>query len=158
MPKASATARCSDPADAMRTPREPPAFAPEIRAQARRRRLKRVLGAALLGIVVAAYTYGALQERVLAEDTNDLLPPVIEALLLGAAFAVGCLPVGWSIIGRALLPVPTLFLYLTVFLGKAPPLPFYPAFVLALVYAGALTTLAAYLADRPERARLGSSR
>jgi len=127
-------------------------------AQLRRRRLKRFLLAVMLGAIVAAYTYGALAERVIAEDRNDLLPQWSEALLLGAAFAVGSLPVRWSIIGRAIIPVPTLFLYLSVFLGKNPPLPFTAAFIMALIYAGALTTLTAYLADPAGRGRLGSRR
>ncbi|HUN48840.1 MAG TPA: hypothetical protein VMU85_20075 [Stellaceae bacterium] len=128
---------------------------PEVKARARRRR-RRVVVAVVLGIVVAAYTYGALVERVIAEDRNDLLPEWLEAVLLGTAFACGSLPVGWSIVARAIIPIPTLFLYLTVFLGKNPSLPFSAAFVMALVYAGALTVLADYLADRPDRARLGA--
>jgi hypothetical protein len=132
--------------------------ATDVRTQARRRHLKRALIALLLGAIVAAYTYGALDETAGAEARNDLLPQWAEALLLGAAFAVASLPVGWSILGRILIPIPTLFLYLSVFLGRNPPLPFTVAFLLALIYAGALTTLSAYLGDRPNRARLGSRR
>ena len=131
-------------------------YPPDVLAQARRRRLKRVLIAVLLGAVVAAYTYGALDQRVIAEDRNDLLPQWAEALLLGTAFAIASLPVGWSVLGRILIPVPTLFLYLSVFTGKEPPLPFTAGFVLALVYAAALTALSAYLGDRPERRLFGS--
>ncbi|HTZ80303.1 MAG TPA: hypothetical protein VMC10_20510 [Stellaceae bacterium] len=128
---------------------------PEAKARSRRRR-RRVVVAVVLGLVVAAYTYGALVERVIAEDRNDLLPEWAEALLIGTAFAFASLPVGWSIVARAIIPIPTLFLYLTVFLGKNPPLPFSAAFVMALIYAGALTVLSDYLADRPDRSRLGS--
>jgi len=127
----------------------------DVRAQARKRRLKRLLVAIALGIVVASYTYGALEERVIAEDRNDLLPEWIEALLIGGAFAIGSLPVGWSILGRILIPIPVLFLYLSVFLGKDPPLPYGIAFTLALAYSGALTTLASYLATHPDRPKLG---
>src|SRR5437868_2890264 len=109
----------------------PPERSRDILARARRRRLNRVLTALLLGGVVAAYTLGALSERVVAEDENDLLPVPLEALLLGAAFAIGSLPVAWSVIGRILLPVPTFFLYLTILNDKNPPLPFYAAFVIA---------------------------
>jgi hypothetical protein len=123
-------------------------------AQGRRRRLKRVLLPLLLGIIVAAYTYGALDARTI--DRNDILPQGVEAVLLGTVFTIASLPVGWSILGRMLIPIPTLLLYLSVFLGKNPPLPFLAAFVLAIVYAGALTTLSAYLGDRPDRPRLGS--
>jgi hypothetical protein len=94
----------------------------------------------------------------IAEQRNDVLSQPLEALLLGTLFAVGSLPVRWAIVGRILIPIPTLFLYLSVFLGKNPPLPFPVAFVLALVYAAALTTLSVYLGGRPDRPRLGSRR
>ncbi|MBV9154011.1 MAG: hypothetical protein JO213_03815 [Alphaproteobacteria bacterium] len=142
----------------MRPSSATPHYSTQVVAQGRRRRLKRILVPVLLGIIVAAYTYGALDARAIAEDRNDLLPQGVEAALLGTVFAVASLPVGWSILGRILIPIPTLFLYLSVFLGKNPPLPFPAAFVLALVYAGALTTLSAYLGDRPDRPRLGSRR
>jgi hypothetical protein len=134
----------------------PPERSRDVLARARRRRMNRVLTALLLGGVVAAYTLGALSQRVIAEDQNDLLPVPLEALLLGAAFAVGSLPVGGSILGRILLPVPTFFLYLTVLIGKSAPLPFYAAFVVAGVYSTALTALARHLADRPAHSMLGS--
>jgi hypothetical protein len=134
----------------------PPERSRDVLARARRRRMNRVLTALLLGGVVAAYTLGALGQRVIAEDENDLLPVPLEALLLGAAFAVGSLPVGWSVLGRILLPVPTFFLYLTVLIGKNAPLPFYAAFAMAGVYSTALTALARHLADRPAHSILGS--
>ena len=142
----------------MRSDSESPIHSPDVLAQARRRRSKRVLVAVLLGAIVAAYTYGALDQRVIAEDRNDLLPQWAEALVLGAAFAVASLPAGWSVLGRILIPVPTLFLYLSAFTGKEPPLPFTAGFILALVYAAALTTLSAYLGDRPERRLFGTRR
>ena len=112
----------------------------------------------MLGAVVAAYTYGALAERVIAEDWNDLLPQWLEAIVLGTVFAVASLPIAGAIVARAIIPVPTVLLYLTVMLGKSPPLPYYAALPLAIIYAGALTVLSAYLAKRPERPRLGSRR
>jgi hypothetical protein len=127
-------------------------------AQARRRRLGRVVLAAALGTVVAAYTYGALAERVDPAEWNDLLPQWLEAGVLGTIFAVASLPIVGAIVARAIIPVPTFVLYLTVLLGKNPPLPYYAAFPMALVYAGALTALSTYLAQRPERAKLGSRR
>jgi hypothetical protein len=137
-------------------PPSAPARSHDVLARARRRRLNRVLTALLLGGVVAAFTLGALAQRVVAEDQNDLLPVPLEALLLGAAFAVGSLPVAWSIVGRILLPVPTFLLYLTVLIGKSAPLPFYAAFVVAGVYSGTLIVLSRHLADRPEHSLLGS--
>jgi Na+-transporting NADH:ubiquinone oxidoreductase subunit NqrB len=136
--------------------RTPPNPFRDILVEARRRRLNRVLSAVLLGCVLAAYTLGALGQRVITEDQNDLLPAPLEALLLGAAFAVGSLPVAWSIIGRILLPMPTFFLYFTVLIGKEAPLPFYAAFSMAVVYSAALTALARQLADHPTRPALGS--
>jgi MFS family permease len=134
----------------------PPKRSHDVLARARRRRFNRVLTALLLGAVVAAFTLGALGQRVVAEDQNDLLPVPLEALLLGTAFAVGALPVAWSIAGRILLPVPTFFLYLTVLIGKSAPLPFYAAFVIAGIYSAALIILSRHLADRPKHSLLGS--
>jgi hypothetical protein len=134
----------------------PPERLRDVRVEGRRRRLNRVLTAVLLGCVLAAFSLGALDQRVIAEDRNDVLPVPLEAVLLGAFFAVGSLPVAWSIVGRIMLPVPTFFLYFTVLIGKADPLPFYAAFALAGVYSAALTALARQLADRPVRAVLGS--
>ena len=135
-----------------------PQYSRDIRAQARRRRLGRVVLAASLGTVVAAYTYGALGERVDPAEWNDLLPQWLEAAALGAIFAVASLPFAGAIIARAVVPVPTFVLYLTVLLGKNPPLPYAAAFPMALLYAGALTALSTYLAQRPERSKLGSRR
>jgi hypothetical protein len=133
-------------------------YSPDVTAQARRRRLRRVLLAATLGAVVAAYTYGALDERVIAGGQNDLLPQSVEAALLGIIFAMASLPIATAIVARAFIPVPTFLLYLTVFLNRNPPLPYYAAFPIALTYAGALTVLSTYLAERPERPKLGSRR
>ncbi|HEX6842037.1 MAG TPA: hypothetical protein VF113_10920 [Stellaceae bacterium] len=135
-----------------------PQYSRDIRAQARRRRLARVTLAASLGTVVAAYTYGALGQRVDPAEWNDLLPQWLEAAALGAIFAVASLPIAGAIIARAVVPVPTFVLYLTVLLGKNPPLPYAAAFVMALLHAAALTALSTYLAQRPERSKLGSRR
>jgi hypothetical protein len=135
-----------------------PHYSRDILAQARRRRLARVTLAVALGIVVAGYTYGALAERVDPAEWNDLLPQWLEAAVLGSMFAVASLPIAGAIIARAIIPVPTFLLYLTVLLGKDPPLPYYAAFPMAAIYAAALTALSTYLAERPERSKLGSRR
>jgi len=140
----------------MRNRAAPTRYAPDVLAQARRRRLKRVLIAVLLGAIVATYTYGALDQRVIAEDKNDLLPQWAEALVLGVAVAIASLPVGWSVLGRIVIPIPTLFLYLSVFTGRDPPLPFTAGFTLSLIYTAALTALSAYLGDRPDRRVFGT--
>src|SRR5579885_3720932 len=104
-----------------------------------RRRLMRIMAAVLLGAIVAAYTLGALNERVTPEDENDLLPATWEALIIGASFTLASLPTAWSIIGHVLLPVPAFYIFLTVLLGKNPPLPFYAAFAVAGLYSALLT-------------------
>jgi cytochrome c biogenesis protein CcdA len=135
-----------------------PVYSADIVALARRRRMRRVWLVVMLGIVVAGYTYGALAERVIAEDRNDLLPQWLEAVLLGTVFALASLPSSSAILARIFIPVPTFLLYITVLTGKNPPLPNYAAFTIALAYAAALTVLSAYLAEVPERSRLGSRR
>ena len=135
-----------------------PLYSADILAQARRRRLRRLWVAILLGIVVASYTYGALAERVIAEDSNDLLPQWLEAVLLGTVFALASLPIRSAILARVFIPVPTFLLYLTVLTGKSEPLPNVAAFFIAIIYAAALTALSTYLAELPERSRLGSRR
>lgn len=130
----------------------------EVMTLARRRRLMRILTAVLLGCIVGAYTLGALYDRVIPEDENDLLPVPLEALIIGAAFTLASLPTAWSIVGRVLIPVPTFYIYLTVLLGKNPSLPFYAAFVVAGLHSAALTALSRDLAERPARPKLGSSR
>ncbi len=144
-----------DPSSRDATPTAP-RHAADVTARSRRRRLTRILTALLLGFVVWAYTLGALNQRVVAEDTNDLLPVPLEALIMGVSFALASLPVAWSIVPRMIIPVPSLLLYLTVFLGKDPALPYYAAFAVAALYSAALTALSSVLAERPERARLGS--
>jgi hypothetical protein len=127
----------------------------DIAGQARRRRRRRIRNAVLAGLVTGAYTLGALAERIDIEENNDLLPMPVEALILGLFMMLGSLPVSWSILARAVIPVPTFLLYLTVFLGKAHPLPFPGAFILAIAYSAGFAALAAWLAERPRRSWLG---
>jgi hypothetical protein len=79
----------------------------------------------------------------------------LAALALGIALTIGSLPVAWSIVGAIALPMPTLFVFLAVFLERQPPLPLYAAFALSLCYAAAVTVLARTLSDRPGRFLLG---
>ena len=83
--------------------------------------------------------------------------PLWEAVILGGAFTLASLPSAWSIVGRVLIPVPAFYIFLTVMLGKDPPLPFYVAFVVAGLYSAILTALSRDLADRPTGPKLGSS-
>jgi hypothetical protein len=142
--------------DALEAGAATPSRSDGVTARARRRRLKRVLTALLLGVVVSAYTLGALDTRTAAEVQNDPIPPGVAAAVLGIAFLIGSLPVAWSFVGRIILPVPTFFVFLTIFIEKEPPLPFYAAFALSICYAAALTVLSRHLADRPGRPMLGT--
>jgi hypothetical protein len=108
--------------------------------------LKGLLFAAVAGCGVAAYTFGALNERV--TDLDDLLPTSLEAVIVGLAFAVASAPMGLAIVGRVVLFIPTFFLYLTVFLGKPAPLPFFAAFIMAGLYALVLAALSSYFSER----------
>jgi len=123
---------------------------------ARRRHRKRIGRAVLLGLAVSAFTLGALGERAPEWAADDPLPAGLVAALLGIAFTIGSLPVGWSIVGAIVLPVPAAFVFLTVFLERQPPLPFYAAFTLSLGYAAVLTVLARTLSERPGRFLLGT--
>ena len=141
--------------------KEVPVAAPsssDMLIQVRRRRLKRLLPGTIVGAAVAAFTYGALAERVNPAAWHDLLPAWLEAVLLGTVFALASIPIPGAIIARALIPVPAFLLYLTVLLGKGPSLPYFAAFSVAIAYAGALTVFSTYLADRPDRSKLGSRR
>ena len=101
----------------------------------------------LFGVGVAAFSLGALNQRI--TDRDDLLAEHFEAILLGLAFALASVPRGWAIFARAALPVPIFFVYLSVFLGRNPPLPFYAAFAMAGCYSLFFTALAAHFSERP---------
>jgi hypothetical protein len=130
---------------------------PKTTRRARRwRRLKDAGFPLLSGIAIAAFTFGALSERI--ADRDDLLSDPLEAALLGIAFALGAFPRRWAVFARALIFVPTFFLYLSVFLGKTQPLPFGGAFAGAGFYAFFFTALSAYFSERPRLLRLRSQR
>src|SRR5271170_4350769 len=99
----------------------------KITRRARRwRRLRDAIFPLLAGTAVAAFSYGALSQRI--ADRNDFLSDPAEAALLGFAFTLGAFPRRWAVVARALILVPTWILYLSVFLGKTQPLPFGGAF------------------------------
>jgi hypothetical protein len=120
------------------------------------RRLKDAVFPLISGVAVAAFSYGALGQRI--SDRDDLLSDPLEAALLGLAFALGAFPRRWAVAARALIFIPTFFLYLSVFLGKAPPLPYGGAFAAAGFYAFFFTALSAYFSERPRLLRLKSHR
>lgn len=117
-----------------------------------RRRLKDAITPLLSGAGVAAFTFGALSQRI--TDRNDLMSDPLEAMLLGLAFALASFPRKWAIIARCMIFVPSFFLYLSILLGKNPPLPYGGAFAAAGFYAFFFTALSAYLAERPRLLRL----
>ena len=127
-----------------------------MRRARRWRRLRDAAFPLLSGTAVAAFTFGALSERI--ADRNDLLSDPVEAALLGFAFALGAFPRRWAVFARAFILVPTFFLYLSVFLGKTQPLPFGGAFATAGFYALFFTVLSAYFSDRPRVLKLRSQR
>jgi hypothetical protein len=131
-------------------------LAKTTRRARRWRRLRDALFPLLSGTAVAAFSYGALSERI--ADRNDLLSDPLEAGLLGFAFALGAFPRRWAVFARALILVPTFFLYLSVFLGKTEPLPFGSAFASAGFYALFFTVLSAYFSERPRSLKLRSPR
>jgi hypothetical protein len=108
--------------------------------------LNAALFSAAVGAGVAGFTYGALELRI--TDLDDLLPNSLEAIILGLVFALASAPAGWAIIARAVLIVPSFFLYLSIFLGKPTPLPFFAAFIMAGLYALVLTALSSFFAER----------
>jgi hypothetical protein len=148
----------SDATDPSESGAEPDvsALGDERQERPRRRRWRGLLFPLLFGFAVAAFTYGALSQRV--GDEQDLLPPPLEAALLGAAFALASLPRGWALAARAFLFLPTFFLYLSVFLGKDPPLSSGGAFAAAASYAFLFAALSSYFAERPRVIRLRSRR
>jgi len=109
----------------------------------------------IAGCGVAAFTFGALSLRV--TDSDDLLAMPAEALILGLAFALAASPGGWAIVARAILIVPSFFLYLSVFLGKPSPLPFYAAFAMAGLYSLFLTALSSYFSEKSRESGSGDA-
>ena len=128
----------------------------DVVALRRARRWRDLALPLLVGAAVGAFTLGALSRRV--TDRDDLLPDPAEAALIGIFFALASTPRSWAIVARAAIPVPTFFLYLSVFLGKSPPLAFGGAFATACCYALFLTALSAYFAERPRPLRVDGAR
>lgn len=103
----------------------------------------------IFGLGLAAFTLGGLAQRI---EPQDIVPAPIEAIVLGLVFALASMPRSWSILPRALLPLPTVLLFLEILTGRSPPMPFPVAFACAGVYALFLTAYSAYIAEqRPRR-------
>jgi hypothetical protein len=134
----------------------PSARSGDVAALRRARRWRDLVLPLLVGAAVGAFTLGALSRRV--TDRDDVLPDPAEAALIGIAFALAATPRRWAIVARAAIPVPTFFLYLSVFLGKSPPLAYGGAFAAACCYALFLTALSTYFAERPRPLRVDGAR
>ncbi|MGB8840805.1 MAG: hypothetical protein WCC64_07015 [Aliidongia sp.] len=107
--------------------------------------------AVILGVALAAFTYGGLSERL--PDQHGLVPDWVEAAAIGLVFGLGALRGSWSIAARWLLPFPSFLLFLSILTDRHPPMPFFVSFVFALFYALFITAYAAYAAEKP---RLGA--
>ena len=99
----------------------------------------------IFGLGLAAFTLGGLAQRTAPQD---IVPAPIEAAVLGLVFILASLPWRWSILARALLPLPTVLLFLEILTGRSPAMPFLVAFVCAGLYALFLTAYSAYIAER----------
>jgi hypothetical protein len=99
----------------------------------------------IFAIGFAAFTLGGLAGRGSEHD------PWLEAaalLVLGLGFVLGAVPRAWSIVPRAILPLPTFLVFLTILTDRKPVMPFYAAFAVAAFYALFITSYASFLSHR----------
>lgn len=100
----------------------------------------------ILGAGLAAYTLGGLSERM--ADRHDLVPDAAQALVLGIVFALASGPWKGAIVARAILPLPSFLVFLSILSDRRPPMPFGAAFVMAGFYALFITASAAAIAEK----------
>ncbi|HEV2677810.1 MAG TPA: hypothetical protein VGV37_24980 [Aliidongia sp.] len=107
--------------------------------------------ALIFAIGFAAFTLGGLSDRG-GEQDPWLEVGALLALALG--FILGAVPRAWSIVPRAILPLPTFLVFLTILTDRKPAMPFYAAFAAAAFYALFITSYASFLShrNRPEEA------
>ncbi|GGF30882.1 hypothetical protein GCM10011611_41210 [Aliidongia dinghuensis] len=101
--------------------------------------------ALIFALGFAAFTLGGLTDRVGEHE------PWLEAatlVALGVGFVLGAIPRGWSIVPRAILPLPTFLVFLTILTDRKPVMPFYAAFAAAAFYALFITSYASFLSHR----------
>ena len=113
--------------------------------------MRKLLYAVIFAIGFAAFSVGGLSERG-GEHDPWLEGAALLALCLG--FVLGSVPRAWSIVPRAILPLPTFLLFLTILTDRKPELPFFAAFVGAAFYALFITSYASFLShrNRPDEA------
>jgi hypothetical protein len=107
--------------------------------------MRKLLYSVIFAIGFAAFSLGGLSERAGPHD------PWLESgalLALGLGFVLGAVPRGWSIVPRAILPLPTFLVFLTILSDRKPPMPFYAIFVSAAFYAFFITSYASFLSYR----------
>jgi len=113
--------------------------------------MRKLLYALIFAIGFAAFTLGGLSEKPGGHD------PWVEGaalLALCLGFVLGSVPRAWSIVPRAILPLPTFLLFLTILTERKPEIPFFAAFVAAAFYALFITSYASFLShrNRPDEA------
>jgi hypothetical protein len=105
----------------------------------------------IFGAGLAAFTWGGLAIR--PADQEDFFARPLEAVLIGIVFTLASFPGRWSMVPRLCMPLPTFLLYLAIFTGRVPPMPFLFAWFSAGASALFLTAYTAYLSSRSRRMR-----
>jgi len=103
----------------------------------------------IFGFGLAVFTWGGLEAR--PADQEDFFARPLEALMIGIVFAMASLPTRWAVAPRLLMPLPTFLLYLAIFTGRQPPMPFVAAWFSAGAAALFLTAYTVYLSSRSAR-------
>jgi len=99
----------------------------------------------IFAIGFAAFTLGGLSDRA---GEHDLWLEALALPVLGLGFVLGAVPRAWSIVPRAILPLPTFLVFLTILTDRKPAMPFYAAFAAAAFYALFITSYASFLSHR----------
>ncbi len=113
--------------------------------------MRKLFYAVIFAIGFAAFSVGGLSQRP-GEHDMWLEGAALLALCLG--FVLGSIPRAWSIVPRAILPLPTFLAFLTILTDRKPPMPFYAAFAASAFYALFITSYASFLShrNRPDEA------
>lgn len=113
--------------------------------------MRKLLYSVIFAIGFAAFSLGGLSERGDGRDTW-LEDSALAVLCLG--FVLGAVPRAWSIVPRAILPLPTFLVFLTILTDRKPEMPFFAAFMAAAFFALFITSYASFLSyrNRPDEA------
>ncbi|HLZ67444.1 MAG TPA: hypothetical protein VKQ29_14515 [Aliidongia sp.] len=107
--------------------------------------MRRLLYTIIFALGFAAFSLGGLSDRP-GEHEPWLEGAALVALGLG--FVLGAVPRGWSIIPRAILPLPTFLVFLTILSDRKPEMPFFAIFASSAFYALFITSYASFLSHR----------